>query len=213
MADSVTVMDLPVGFDLYGAYVDGAYKNFTQAEARFPGKVVGIAVFSTTNDGIVGDCENGDMTPQTSVNWVVMRRKAGVDPTIYCSESAWQSVKDSFATWGVTQPHYWIAGYPGSVGPKLYPGSVAHQFVDHGPYDESVVADFWPGVDKTVPEPGPPGPLPTKTNGDDMCVIEHTNSDGTVTRHVFGVVNGVAYHWYQAVVGPDFTWHKENLPL
>jgi len=152
MADSVTAANLPAGFDLYAGYVDGRYANYNQIAAMYPGKTVGIAVFSTTNAGTVGDCENGDMTPQTSVNWVVMRRKAGITPTIYCSASAWPTVQRSFQTWGVAQPQYWIAAYPGP-GPVLYPGAIAHQWIDRGPYDESVVADYWPGVD---PAPSPP---------------------------------------------------------
>lgn len=147
MADSVTVANLPVGFDLYGAYLDGAYANYEQAVARFTAsKVVGIAVFPTTNAGIVGDCESGDMTPLTAVTWVVMRRKSGADPTIYCSEAAWQAVQLAFCWAGVPEPHYWIAAYPGN-GQQLYAGAVAHQWIDHGPYDESIVADYWPGVD------------------------------------------------------------------
>lgn len=152
MADSVDVANLPDGFDLYAAYVDGNYKNYVQAVARFGLNVVGIAVFSTTNMGTVGDCESGDMTPQTAVQWAVMRRAAGVDPTIYCSEALWPTVQQAFIDAGVPEPHWWIAGYPGSVGDALYPGSVAHQWIDRGPYDESVVADYWPGVDPT-PQP------------------------------------------------------------
>lgn len=165
-ADSVTTANLPEGFDLYGAYVDGRYKNFAQTSARFPGRTFGIAAFSTTNDGIVGDCENGDMTPQTAVTWVVMRRKAGVDPTIYCSEAAWAAVQVAFNTARVPQPHYWIAAYPGN-GDQLYAGAVAHQWIDRGPYDESIVADYWPGVD---PAPIPPAPVPPPTTypGDNL---------------------------------------------
>jgi len=155
MYDSVSVF--PPGADLYGAYVDGMYANYSVAVSQHGAdKVVPIAVFSSTNNGIVGDCENGDMTPQTAVSWVVMRRQAGVDPTIYCSLSAWSSVQAAFTAAGVPQPHYWIAAYPG-IGPSLYTGSIAHQYADTGPNGEnidiSVVAPYWPGFDTAVPTP------------------------------------------------------------
>jgi hypothetical protein len=160
MADSVTVANLPAtGFDLYGAYVDGAYANYAAAEARFPGKVVPIAVLSSTDNGIVGDCEPGAIwPPQKAVDWITMRRADGVDPSLYCSYGVWTNVQIAFNNVGVRWPHFWIADYPG-IGPLLYPGTVAHQWVDWGPYDESVVADYWPGVD---PAPGP------NLKGDDM---------------------------------------------
>jgi hypothetical protein len=198
MADSVTASNLPTGFDLYGAYVDGAYKNYAQVEALFPGKVVGIAVFSTTNDGIVGDCESGDMTPQSAVTWVQMRRAAGVIPTIYCSEAAWSGVQQAFTQAGTTLPNWWIAAYPG-IGPTLYPGSVAHQWIDHGPYDESVVADFWPGVDKPLP------PTPPEQENDTVTTIQLGNQ-----LHVFGVLNNAAFHWWRDL--PGGPWQVEPLP-
>lgn len=203
MADSVDVANLPAGFDLYGAYVDGAYTNYAAAEATFPGKVVGIAVFSTTDNGIVGDCETGDMSPQTAVAWVKLRRTAGVDPTIYCSASIWQQVQDAFDAANIDQPHYWIAAYPG-IGPELYPGSVAHQFIDHGPYDESVVADYWPGVDP-VPVP------PTKEENE---TVVYWTAEGQ--NHLAAVVGNASFHWWQAVGGNppgQPAWYCNVLPL
>jgi hypothetical protein len=200
MADSVTPANLPAGFDLYGAYVDGVYKNYAQVDAMYPGRVVGIAVFPTTDDGIVGDCETGDMTPQTAVIWVRARRVMGVDPTIYCSAAIWQQVRDAFDAADIDQPHYWIAAYPG-IGPELYPGSVAHQWIDHGPYDESVVADYWPGVD---PPPQPPDNL---KEGETMTSIIIGGQ-----LHVFGVIGTTAWHWWQETGPPASAWHSEQLP-
>jgi hypothetical protein len=213
MADSVTPANLPPGFDFYGAYVDGRYKNYAQVEAMYPGKTVGIAVFSTTNDGIAGDCETGDMTPQTAVTWVEMRRKAGVNPTIYCSESIWPTVKAAFASAGVAEPQWWIAGYPGSVGQALYPGAVAHQWIDHGPYDESVVADYWPGVDPAPvpPQPPPPPPDPDVTGEDEDMTFIKTSTTDVGQYHVVETVNGVTYHWWKPP-GTD-PWSVEVLPL
>jgi murein L,D-transpeptidase YcbB/YkuD len=69
-----------------------------------------------------------------------------VDPTVYCSLSAWPTVRAAFAAAHVAEPHWWIAAYPGN-GPNLYPGSIAHQYANPGLVDISVVADHWPGVD------------------------------------------------------------------
>lgn len=156
--DSVTPGNIPVDAAVVGGYVDGWYKWSPAAWARFTGLKVRIAVFSSTNDGHVGDCESGDMTPADAVRWTVMRRAAGCDVTIYCSEAVWGEVRQAFADAGVPEPHWWIAGYPGSVGWQLYAGSVAHQVVDDGPYDRSIVADFWPGVDAAPTPPPPPAP-------------------------------------------------------
>lgn len=159
MADVSNAANAPAGFDLYAGYVDGRYRTYAPLMVRYgAGRVLPIAVFSTTNAGIVGDCESGDMTPQTAVNWVVMRRLAGADPTIYCSLALWATVQAAFHAAGVPQPHWWIAAYPGN-GQSLYAGAIAHQWIDRGPYDESVVADFWPGFDSgSGPVPVPPTP-------------------------------------------------------
>ena len=79
---------------------------------------------------------------------------------MYCSLNDWPKVRQAFVTAKVREPHYWIAAYPGN-GAKLYPGSIAHQYANPGPYDISVVADYWPGVD---PKPVPvPVPVPSTT--------------------------------------------------
>lgn len=74
------------------------------------------------------------------------RRGQGVTPSVYCSLSAWPTVRAEFERQGVPEPPYWIAAYPGN-GPALYPGSVAHQFDSNARFDSSVVADYWPGID------------------------------------------------------------------
>lgn len=173
MYDSVDVAGLPTGGDLYAGYVDGIYKNDTAIKARFPNvPFVGIAVTASTNDGIVLDVERYDATPDQAPAWVKMRRLAGVEPSVYCSEDAWATVKGAFAAAGITEPPYWVAAYPGA-GPGIPLGAVAHQYADMGGYDVSTVADYWPGVDASsppAPAPQPPPPS-TYTIGDAMQVI------------------------------------------
>ncbi len=176
MYDSVDPAGLPTGADLYAGYVDGQYANADPIKARFPNvPFVGIAVFASTNDGIVLDVERYDATPQQAPGWVKMRRLAGVEPSVYCSEDGWATVKGAFAAAGVTEPSYWVAAYPGA-GPGIPLGAVAHQYADMGGYDVSTVADYWPGVDAS------PSPSPNSyTIGDNMQVIPvtfTTNSAG-----------------------------------
>lgn len=141
--------------DLVGGYVDGLYRwSSAQWAALRAGVVrVRIAVFHTTDDGVVLDCEPGNCTPAQSVDWVLMRRRAGVDPTVYCNqhdtETGWPAVRAAFQARGVREPHYWVADYDGVA--EIPAGAVAKQYADNlmlgHPWDVSVVADHWPGVD------------------------------------------------------------------
>jgi hypothetical protein len=151
MYDSTTAADIPAGAQMVGGYVDGKYAWTPADWARFPNAThVKIAVFATTNDGTVGDREQGDMTEADLVTWVRMRRAAGVDPTGYCSESNWPACRAAFAAAGEPEPHWWVASYPGA-GAVIPAGAVAHQYADPitsgGHWDLSAVADYWPGID------------------------------------------------------------------
>lgn len=150
--DAVTPANIPASTSMVAGYIDGRYAWQPRDWARFPSAVkVRIAVFPSTLDGDVLDCEQGDATPAQCPGWVRARRAVGADPTVYCSQAAWQSVINAFTAAGVAQPHYWIAAYPGggSTNLPVLAGiqAVAHQYIDTGAYDVSVVADFWPGVD------------------------------------------------------------------
>ncbi|MGH3415573.1 MAG: hypothetical protein ACRDSS_03820 [Actinocrinis sp.] len=141
---------IPADAELVAGYVDGLYTWSDTNWARFVNAVkVRIAVFATTNDGVVLDCEKGNCTPAESVDWTLMRRKAGVDPTIYCGRNTWwQQIRDAHRARGVAEPHYWVADYDVSqTDPQIPAGALALQYADKGDYDLSVVADYWPGVD------------------------------------------------------------------
>lgn len=142
------VLNIPTDAQMVAGYLPPSGHAWTAADwGRFPNAVhVRIAVRASTNDGHVLDVESGDATPQQAPGWVVMRRAAGADPTVYCSTSLWPSVRAAFQAANVTEPHYWVASYPGG-GAVIPAGAVAHQYMDAGIYDKSVVADYWPGVD------------------------------------------------------------------
>lgn len=199
MYDAVTPGNIPASAQMVAGYVDGRYAWSAGDWARFPNAVkVRIAVFPWTNDGHVLDVEPGDATPAQAVGWVQRRRAAGVDPTVYCGLAttgySWAQVRAAFQAAGVAEPHYWVAAYPGN-GAQLYPGSVAHQYANPGPYDLSVVADYWPGVDSVSTTsnvtsttggaiPGAPGTLTATPPEDDMSWDQlipngDTNPDGS----------------------------------
>jgi hypothetical protein len=159
--DAITPANIPSNAQMVAGYVDGRYAWKATDWARFPHAVkVRIAVFSSTADGHVLDVEPGCSTPANAPGWVVRRRAAGVDPTVYCSLSQWPVVRAAFRNARVAEPHWWVAAYPGN-GPNLYPGSIAHQWQNPGPVDISVVADYWPGVDPALPRPASPTtPIP-----------------------------------------------------
>lgn len=154
MYDSITAADIPASAGMVAGYLDGLYAWSAADWMRWPGTTtkVGIAVSVTTNAGHVLDVETGDATPNQAVYWVLNRRAVGVDPSVYCSLSAWAGVRQAFTSRGIVEPHYWVAGYPGA-GPTVPDGAVAHQYANEntsgGHYDLSVVLDYWPGVDPT----------------------------------------------------------------
>ena len=160
MYDSVTPTDIPASARMVAGYVDGRYAWSAQAWRRWRGaRFVRIAVLASTNDGNVLDVERGDATPAQSVGWVLMRRRAGGDPSVYCNASTWPAVRAAFHAAGVAEPHYWIASW--GTGPTGIAGAVAHQYADPpasgGHYDLSVVADYWGGVDPLAPAPATAG--------------------------------------------------------
>lgn len=159
MYDSITASDIPLTAAVVLGYVNGTYEWSTEDWARFPHAVkVRCATRANIDDGHVLDVETGDATPAQAPGWVVMRRRAGLTtPTVYCSSSAWPSVRAAFRAAGVAEPLYLIAHYDGD--PTIPAGAVGKQYVDPpnsgGHWDLSAVADHWPGVD---PAPKPEAP-------------------------------------------------------
>jgi hypothetical protein len=180
---------------IVAGYVDGLYKWSAADWARFPRALkVRIAVFASTDDGVALDCEPGNCTPAQSVDWVLMRRKTGIDPTVYCGRNTWwPAIRAAFKARRVPEPHYWVADYAvDPSGPQIPAGAIALQYKDAGSDDLSVVADYWPGVD-----PAPARPVPTRAirPEDDMQILIDVSPDptqpGTKGTHGFFVVSDV----------------------
>jgi hypothetical protein len=147
MYDSVDYNAIPHDAQMVAGYIDGHYKWPESAWARFPHAVhVQIAVFSTTQAGHVLDVEKGNASPQEAVGWVQRRREQGADPTVYCDLSIYPEVRKEFLAHGVAMPHIWLAHW--DEKPLIGQGTIAKQYHHQSEYDTSVVADFWPGVDK-----------------------------------------------------------------
>jgi hypothetical protein len=159
MYDAVTPANIPPSAQLVAGYVDGAYRWKPSDWARFPHAVhVGIATQAATNDGQVLDVERYDAIPEEAPAWVLMRRRGGIDPSVYCQGSTWPQVRRLFVDAKVVEPHYWVASWPGG-GDVVPLDAVAHQYLHLPGYDVSAVVAYWAGVDPApVPPPRPPAP-------------------------------------------------------
>lgn len=215
MYDSTNGNALPVDAQLAGCYVDGryctdAYASARTVRARCPNAIiVPIAVFASTNDGTVLDIEQGDATPAQAPGWVLMRREAGVDPSVYCNASTWTDVVDAFDTSGVEHPYYWIAHYDGLA--TIPDGAVAKQYNDPpgsgGDWDISAVVDYWPGID------APPDPPPPPHDGGMMRIIgsparfnTQAITDGFFKRNLTANEAAVSQTTFPAFPVDDTTW-------
>lgn len=173
MYDAVTASNIPRTAAMVAGYIDKIkLEPWSAADwARFPNAVkVEIVKKASTNAGDVLDVEPGDATPAEAPGWVLRRRAAGADPTVYMNASTWPSVRTEFQRQGVPEPWYWVAKYDGS--PTWGAGwaaarCVAKQYLgDVAPgIDVSSVTDYWPGVDAR------PGPAPSIT-GEDESMTE-----------------------------------------
>lgn len=193
--DSVNASKIPSNAAMVAGYVDGLYK-WTDADwTLFPNAVhVPIAVLAETNDGVVLDVEPGNARPDQAPGWVEMRRKAGVDPTVYCSISGWQKLKQQFLNQHVPEPHWWIAHY--RSGADIPAGAIALQYEAGKDYDTSSVLDYWPGVDKPAGE-NHLTPLPTAAKPP-VRKVPGTGTEQTVSREVLATlkmeVSGDAFY-------------------
>lgn len=162
MYDDIYAANVPANGDLYAGYDDGHWPDAADLQKRFPGKrVVRVTAFPTDIFGDVLDVETGDAKPTDVPAWLTKRRAQGGDPSIYCSEfsaNGIAAVEAACKSAGVhfDRSHWWRANYNGHA--LLESGESAHQWRDVGPYDSSVVADYWPGID---PVPVTPTPIPT----------------------------------------------------
>lgn len=160
--DSVNWSAIPVGTPVVMGYVPPSHFAWPAAAwARFAGSVL---VRITPSAGTFGkgiqvlDVETGDATPAQVPGWVNASRGAGQEPTAYMNQSTWGAVIQACLGAQVAVPQFWVANWDGvgdlptiTINGVTYT-AIAHQFADPpasgGDWDESIVADYWPGVDQ-----------------------------------------------------------------
>ncbi|PBC80910.1 hypothetical protein SAMN05428945_4578 [Streptomyces sp. 2224.1] len=150
MFDAVTPSNIPSSATMVAGYVDGDFRNVEEMAKRFPhAKRVSIAV-SHKHKAQVLDVETGAASPEGAVAWCreTMAATPNGELTVYCNASTLPQVRAAFKKHKVTEPNYWVAKFDGK--PSIPPGAIAKQFQGgvHSPFDKSVVADHWPGVDE-----------------------------------------------------------------
>ena len=194
MYDAIYPYTIPAGSipvpDYIAGYVDGNWPSLAGMCLRYPTAVpVSITAIpgspaSATAD--VCDCESGDYLNGQAATWAKARFVAGFVPCLYTSESNWPALRSAVGQAGVDPDlvDWWIAGYPGSVGAELYPGSVAHQWIDRGSYDESVVVAGWvPG--RSLHPPAPPAPsAPLAPTTEVWMIPTGCTDDGAVRAQI-----------------------------
>jgi hypothetical protein len=166
--DSVNPFAIPEHAQMVLVYVDGIYRWSQAGRDRFKyaQQITCSAIGAVTAQ--VGDVEKGCIWPvENAVPWVLRARADGYDPTVYVNEmNDWGPCREAFRRAGVPEPHWWVANYngiraipAGSVGrqyahPSTPPGNPQGPWHTAGHWDESWVADYWPGVDNGGPGGG-----------------------------------------------------------
>lgn len=183
-------------------YVDGQWPSYEAMRARYPGAIpVALSAIpgSATAATAQGwDGERFDYSPAQAAHFSAAKLVLGVVPFGYCSWAAWHDYQQAHVDVGIdpTRVDWGIAAYPG-IGPIVYPGSVFHQFVDHGPYDESVVLDGW--------IPGRPVASPTTPEA--LMSVSRAVNFKPGQNDVFQVSFGTLWHKFLTAGG----WHNEAL--
>lgn len=153
--DACTASNIPTNASIAMGYVDGSCRWSVADWSRFPNSVLVRISSIGSNDGHVLDVEPGNLNARQSVDWVLMRRAAGIDPTVYVAQWApgytWSDVNAAFDARGVARPWIWLAPIASGVIPND-PQVIGVQYGYIGPYDLSNIRAFWPGVDGIVPE-------------------------------------------------------------
>ena len=152
--DAITPENIPKDAVMVAGYTSGNWPTFPRLRAMFPNAILVSIAINAQHDAQVLDVERGDALPTEAPSWCLRQLARGQTPTIYCNTSTWPSVRAAFDSAKLSYPLWWRADYNGHA--KLEMGEIAHQYADPGPYDISVVADYWPGVDRgPAPSPAP----------------------------------------------------------
>lgn len=215
MQDSTNTSAFTAGADLYAGYVlsdtGEGYNNYASMVARFPSAIhVSICTrFNATAQVLDFEAGTTGVTAadaQQAVAWVVQMRQKGITPTIYVQQSLWGWLQGYFISNNVVQPNWWVANT--STGAVMIPGAVAHQYtfnLPNNPYDTSIVADFWPGVDAGDSPSGGGTPIPDPDPEDDLNYGDAVNAATQATNPIYLGVD-LSQEAYQASPGGNPLW-------
>lgn len=158
MYDGITAASLPTNGALYLFYVDGSWPNGTAVKARTPGKIHVATTIGRTAAarGMVLDCEKGDATNADALAWCRNYPGANSDLTIYTNTSNWVALRPVLLAL-TTKPNILLAQYDNvaTIPTDSVFNIVGKQYKNTPGYDESVVKDYWPGVDPAPVVAGP----------------------------------------------------------
>ena len=159
MADSVDVNHLPDGMDAYAGYTSGTWPTYNAMVARFPHAFhLSIAI----NAGQRADCldiEPGDATVADAPDWFHLWSPGHTPkPVFYTSASNAANLIGVLGANGILRERFlvWSAHYTNVshiCAPNVcgYPAADGTQWADHGPWDESLLADYFFNQEDDVP--------------------------------------------------------------
>lgn len=170
MADSIDPAALPAGMDAYAGYVGGRWPDFQAIAARETGARLLSVAIAADEDADCLDVENGDATAFEAPAWAARQAARGLArPCVYTSVMNAALVMSTMAGAGWPRSAYRLltAHYGAGThicGPRCGGSDFAGtadgtQWVDHGGWDESLLADSF--FDDTVPG-SPLAPTPLK---------------------------------------------------
>lgn len=174
MYDSTSAASIPAGVTFAAGYDTGYDQGWPPEQwARF-NPAVHICTRNDVDTGDVLDMESGAASPSDAVSWLRIRlASTGIWKSLYYSEFLDPQIQAELAAAGIpsAQVPKWVAWYNGNASlddVAHIVGVVAKQYansaISGGPYDLSVVANYWPGVD-------PPPPLPPQPEEEPMSLV------------------------------------------
>lgn len=168
--DAINAANLPGGGDVYLAYLNGFYANYTAVKARFPGKrIIGIAVTSGIHALMIDD-EPGDADNAQVAAWFHGDESLYHKPILYTMASNVDALVAQMSAAGFPRDLYriWSAHYgagehicgPNTCG-ECQTECDATQWASNAAYDTSLLASDFFDAPKPPPPPKPkPAPKP-----------------------------------------------------
>ncbi|MBU6429587.1 MAG: hypothetical protein KGR26_11280 [Cyanobacteria bacterium REEB65] len=188
MADSVTPANLPPGFDAYLGYVDGRWPDYQAiAQAHGDKPCFGLSVIGNpaAKQAAGGDFEPGDAEIAQMPALVRGLHALGVArPIVYCPMSWSYSAMVALNNAGIYRTSYRLLTAHYGVGAHLcgpntcgaFVSADGTQWIDHGPYDESLLVPSF--LDLPMSVTPPEGPTMANLARPVIAVVMRPQGDG-----------------------------------